>query len=289
MQHYLWERYNFWGFAQCYCVWEILKHLRQKKLVWNLSVPENQTFKDGGKKTQIAEHRAILTGFKGARSHFFSQPSKSLDRRASSHGLLRSDGGNLLWQHSDANVTQLLFDRLFREMGRQRGDIICRFVIMHQQELRCLWSGIRWMEREQRLGSSDGEKEGRAGTSCVQRRGSSGEIASCPWDRFSSFGAVRNDSWLFSHSPQHICFTPCPPQLAKNTSYPSTREGRRVTKRVTDTEAVSRKDRKSLKCREKAAGVREWDQGIRKNSIMMRLDKWNKKDGLSRNLWASWA
>lgn len=211
------------------------------------------------------------------RVHILSaQPSESLDRRASSHGLLRRHGGNLLWQHSDANVTQPLFDRLFREKGRQRGDIICRFVIMQQQALHCLWSGIRWMKQEQRLGSRDGEKEGRAGKSCVQRRGSSWEIASCPWDRFSSFGAVRNDSWLFSHSPQHICFTPCPPQLAKNTSYPSTGEGGRVTERVTDTDAVSRKDRKSLKCREKAAGVREWDQGKRKNSIMTGRDRTNE-------------
>lgn len=48
--------------------------------------------------------------------HIWSaQASASLDCTASSQRLLRRNRGNLLWQHSDANVTQLVFDRLFRE------------------------------------------------------------------------------------------------------------------------------------------------------------------------------
>lgn len=38
------------------------------------------------------------------------------------------------------------------------------------------------------------QREGRGLSSGVQRRGSDGEITSCPRDRCSSFGAVRNDS-----------------------------------------------------------------------------------------------
>lgn len=94
MQHHYWESYILWGFTLRYCAWEILTQRRQKKLLWNLSVPENQMFKDGG-KTQTAEHGAILTGFKGACSHlisaviriirpqsFFSSPFKKTWRKA---------------------------------------------------------------------------------------------------------------------------------------------------------------------------------------------------------------
>ncbi len=217
-------------------------------------------FKDGeGKKHRLlntVQYKLVLR----VRVHIWSaQSSESLDCRASSHGLLRRDGGNLLWQHSDANVTQLLFDRLFRERGRERGDIICRFVIMQSKHRRCLWSGFRWMEGKQRLG-----KEG-----WRERRQGGDELCSKTWQQWGNcllpMGSMqfiwRSEKWqlIIQPFPSAHMFYPMSSAARKNTIHPSTREGGRVTERVTDTEAVSRKDGNSLKCRK---GPEEWEKEI---------------------------
>lgn len=94
---------------------------------------------------------------------------------------------------------------------------------MHQQ---ALLLPVKW----DRVNGGEQKLRG-AGTSCVQRHGSDGKIASYPRDWCSSFGAVRNDSWLFSYSPSVHLFLPSPPQLAKEKrtiSFHKEREGNKV-------------------------------------------------------------
>lgn len=66
--------------------------------------------------------------------------------------------GESCFESHPANVTQLLFDRLFRG-GEEGGDIICRFVIMHQQALQL---PVKW-NQVNGGGAETGEENWRAG------------------------------------------------------------------------------------------------------------------------------
>lgn len=93
---------------------------------------------------------------------------------------------------------------------------------------------------EQRQKERDGRKREESNKLCLKIGSNNGEIASDPRDRCTSFGAARNDSWLFSHSPQHVCFYPT--SLKKKRICLSTKRGGRATVKVTDTEAMNRKE-----------------------------------------------
>lgn len=134
-------------------------HKVEKQLLWNRS--KRSKMGVSCRLLNTVQYKLVLR----VRVHIWlAQSSESLDRKASSRGLLRRDGGNLLWQHSDANVTQLVFDRLFREKGRERGDIICRFVIMHQQ---AVLLPVKWDQVNggvsRSWGRRNGEKKQREG------------------------------------------------------------------------------------------------------------------------------
>lgn len=82
--------------------------------------------------------RCNINCFQAVRSSLISPVIRIIRSQSSSLCRLRRHEGKLLWQHSDANVTQLRFDRLFRGGGEEG---YCT-----SECCRCLWSGIRWMQ-----------------------------------------------------------------------------------------------------------------------------------------------
>lgn len=74
-------------------------------------------FKDGRENTDCWS-QCNINWFLGCVFNIWSaQSSKSLDRRASPLTVLRRDWGNVLRQHSDANVTQLVLWQIIQRDG----------------------------------------------------------------------------------------------------------------------------------------------------------------------------
>lgn len=144
---------------------------------------------------------------------------------------------------------------------------------MHQQALPLP------VNRDQVNGCMDWEEgmERKKGwKSCVQRCGSNGEIAFCPWDRSSSFGTVRNDSWLFSHSPQHVFCPHVFHSLRKHNL--SIRRGS-MEGNGEEWQIQKQWVGKTGSCLD----IERWDQGIRENlKRLIRHDKRNEMASVSK-------